>query len=94
MVRVIPQTPPDFDKARVIERPDGFYWQSAETGAEYGPFKTLAAAVEDMELNAAESDEVEAAETLEEAEAEMGIGWIDPETGEAAEEWAPRIEDH
>ena len=28
MSKVIPETPPDYDKTRVIERPDGFYWQS------------------------------------------------------------------
>ena len=34
-------------------------------------------------------------ETLEEAEDEIGVaGWIDPDTGEPAEEGVPRIEDH
>ena len=33
--------------------------------------------------------------TLEEAESEIGIAnWIDPDTGEPAEESVPRIEDH
>lgn len=33
-------------------------------------------------------------ESLEEAEAEIGIsGWIDPDTNEPAEESVPRIED-
>ena len=26
MTQIIPETSADFDKARVIERPDGFYW--------------------------------------------------------------------
>jgi hypothetical protein len=77
--------------AYVIERPDGFYWQSK--GEECGPFKTVAAAVEDMEVNADADFEPPDADSLEEAEAEFGLGWIDPETGEQREDGAPRIED-
>ena len=43
------------------------------------------------------SDEgsIEPGESLEEAEAELGIAnWIDPDTGEPAEDVSPRIEDH
>lgn len=95
MSQVIPQTPPDYDKTRIIERPDGFYWQSKNSGEEYGPFRTLVEAVEDMEFGAQDSEyEAPDPDTLEEAEAEMGVGWIDPETGEPGEEWSPRIEDH
>ena len=37
----------------------------------------------------------EPGETLEEAEDEIGISsWIDPDTGEPAEESIPRTEDH
>jgi hypothetical protein len=87
-----PAIEPDVvDDSRVIERADGFYWQSADGAAEYGPFRTYAQAVEEME--AAEVDVND--ETLEEAEAEIGVsGWIDPETGDFGDSWAPRLEDH
>jgi len=93
MVEKIPETPPDFDRTLVIERPDGFYWQSKETGEEFGPFRTLAEVMADMGFTAEE--ELEPGETLEEAESEIGIAeWIDPDTGVPAEEGVPRIEDH
>jgi hypothetical protein len=77
--------------SRVIERADGFYWQSADGAAESGPFRTYAQAVEEMEAAEVELD----SETLEEAEAEMGVsGWIDPETGDFGDAWHPRLEDH
>ena len=41
MSQPIPTTPADFDTTRVIERPDGFYWQSIEGGREHGPFASL-----------------------------------------------------
>ncbi|HEY7744175.1 MAG TPA: hypothetical protein VIA19_14125 [Burkholderiales bacterium] len=93
MKQVIPETPPDFDEKRVIERPDGFFWQNAETGELFGPFATLLDAVNDMEYNA--EMQPEPGETVAEAEEEIGVaGWIDPETGEPAEEQVPRIEQH
>lgn len=93
MPKNIPETPPDYDKARIIERPGGFYWQDADTGAEYGPFPTLVAAVEDMGYN--DESDYEPGETLQEAEGEIGISdWIDPDTGAPAEEGTPHIEDH
>jgi hypothetical protein len=93
MGQIIPETPPDYDQTRVIERPDGFYWQSKGSGRESGPFPTLLEAVQDMQY--AEAADIEPGETLEEAEAEIGISnWIDPDTGEPAEESIPRLEDH
>lgn len=93
MSNVIPETPPDYDNTRIIERPDGFYWQDKTTDEEYGPFETLREAMQDMEYSA-ESDVVET-ESLQEAEEEIGMAdWIDPETGEPAEESRPRTEDH
>jgi hypothetical protein len=87
-----PETPPDYDMTRIIERSDGFYWQRKEGGKESGPFATLAAVVEDMEY--AEGN-LEAGEPLEEAESEIGMAdWIDPETGQPAEDSIPHIEDH
>jgi hypothetical protein len=89
----IPQTPPDYDRTRITERPDGFYWQAKDDGREYGPFATLLAAVLDMQ--ASDNGSIEPGETLEEAEAEIGIaGFIDPETGVPAEEERPRLEEH
>jgi hypothetical protein len=93
MKQVIPETPPDFDTKRVVERPDGFYWQDSDTGEEFGPFPTLLDAVNDMEYSAEAGPEP--VETVREAEDEIGIAdWVDPETGEPAEEQVPRIEDH
>jgi len=93
MTKIIPKTPPDHDKTRVIERPDGFYWQSQTDDREGGPFPTLIEAVEDMQCQG--ESEAGPGETVEEAEAELGLSdWIDPETGELAEENVPRLEDH
>ena len=93
MTQVIPETPPEFDSTRLLERPDGFYWQSKAGTEEFGPFATLLAAVQDMQ--AREEAEPEPGETVQEAEAEIGISdWTDPETGEPAEESVPRLEEH
>ncbi len=93
MTQAIPQTPPDYDRTRIVERPDGFYWQAEDNGRESGPFATLVEAVLDMQ--AAGNGEVEAGETLEEAESEIGIAeFIDPETGGPGEEARPRLEEH
>lgn len=92
-MQVIPETPPDFEKTRVIERPDGFYWQSKSEGREYGPFATLLEAIQDMQGQ--DETSFEPAETVEEAKAEIGIAdWPDPDTGEPAEEEGVRIEEH
>lgn len=92
MAKPMPQTPPDYDTTRIIERPDGFYWQDKETIKEYGPFGTLMEAIADMQYNA--EDDYGPAESLEEAEDEIGInGWIDPDTGLPGEEGVPRIKD-
>ena len=93
MTQFIPETPPDYDRTRVIERPSGFFWQAKDGGREHGPFATLLKAVQDMQ--AADGAAPEPGETLEEAEAEIGVaGWIDPETGAPAEEERPRLEEH
>jgi hypothetical protein len=82
----------DNDTTRIVERPDGFYWIDIETEVEFGPFPTAALAIADM-TPAIESI-YEPGETLQEAEAELGISdWIDPETGAPAEDSAPRLED-
>jgi len=86
------ELPPDQDNTRVIERADGYYWQRQDINEEFGPFATVSEAVEDMEL--ADAD-IDAGESLQDAESEIGIAdWIDPETGQPAEESVPRLEDH
>ena len=93
MRKATPMALPEFDDARILERPDGFYWQSKSTGEEFGPFASLNAAIDDIASGG--DDELETGETLAEAEAEIGIAdWIDPDTGVPAEEGVPRIEDH
>ncbi len=86
---------PDYDQARVIERPDGFYWQDDELADKYfGPFSSLLEAVQDMQLQSDSDTELEVGETLEDAEDEIGISnWIDPETGEPAEDSSTRLND-
>lgn len=84
---------PAYDETRLIERPDGFYWLEVDSGKSFGPFKTLEDAAQDMEYN--EESDFEPAETLEEAEEELGItGWVDPDTGELAEDTFTHLEDH
>jgi len=88
----IPQITPDDESARVIERPDGFYWQEEFTDKFFGPFPTLLEAIQDMQ-GQSDSD-YEEGESLEDAEAEIGISnWIDPETGEPAEDMSTRHSD-
>lgn len=79
------------DGKRILERPDGYYWQDRLTEMVYGPFATRLQAVQDMEANDSGFEE---GESLEDAEAEIGIStWIDPETGEPAEDVLPRLND-
>jgi hypothetical protein len=88
-----PENTPVPDGRRIIERPDGIYWQDTATGKEFGPFATLAAAEAEMEYTA--DSAYEPGEGLDEAEGELGIAdWLDPDTGQPAEESVPRIEDH
>jgi hypothetical protein len=89
--RSTPPTEPE--PAPIIERPDGYYWQD-ESGREYGPYASLHEAAQDM----ATSSDIEYGtvdyESLEDAEAELGLPWIDPQTGEPGEPGIPRLEDH
>lgn len=99
MVQKIPETTSDYDRTRIFERPNGFYWQALDGGEEFGPFSSLVEAVRDMQnRDAAELDpdaDLDADQLLAEAEDEIGIAdWIDPETGEPAEEGVPRLEQH
>lgn len=95
--RTVPAGTPEDDRARIVERPDGFYWFTQDRAKEFGPFPSLREAIAD--LQAAGDTEFdtgyEPGETLAEAEDEIGIsGWIDPDTGQPAEESIPRTEDH
>ncbi|MBI5889919.1 MAG: hypothetical protein HZB47_04490 [Nitrosomonadales bacterium] len=88
----VPQPSPDYDQTRVIQRPDGFYWQDSLSDALYGPFPTLLGAVQDMQDH--EGSELEVGESLEEAESEIGMSdWIDPDTGQPAEDLLPHLSD-
>jgi hypothetical protein len=81
------------DEVKVVARPDGYYWVAEDGRREVGPFTTA----EDARLDADAADEsdLQPAETIAEAEDEIGIaGWIDPEIGAPAEEERPRIEEH
>jgi len=80
-------------ETRIVTRPDGYHWLSADGKREIGPFATFEEA--EFDLRADEHSDVEPDETLIEAENEIGIAdWIDPETGKPAEEERPRLEDH
>ena len=93
MARKIPQAPPEDDHTRIVERPDGFYWQAQDGGREYGPFATLIEA--DLDMQADREGAPEPGETLQEAESEIGISeHVDPDTGEPTEEQRPRLEDN
>lgn len=74
---------------QIVSRPDGYHWLTRDGVQEFGPFETLEDARADM-LAADEDSAHEPAETLQEAELEIGIAdWIDPETGEPAEGHSP-----
>lgn len=90
MTHVIPETPPDYDDTRIIERPDGFYRRPKSRGEEFGPFPTLLEAVFDMQYR--DNAGIEPGETIEQAEADLGLAdRNDPESGEPAEKSIPRL---
>lgn len=96
MIQKIPTTSAEFDHTRIIERPDGFYWQDDADGREYGPFQTMLEAAADMQLA---DDEVTAGEDgvddLREAGDLLGVpDWIDPDTGQLADDERTRTDDH
>ena len=94
MTQPIPTTSADFDRNRIIERPNGFYWQALDGGREYGPFRTLMEAVLDMQ-SVDDDSEGEDREAVREAEDALGVPeWVDPETGQLADDEWTRTEDH
>ena len=83
----------DEDSSRVVARPDGYYWIADDGRQEFGPFVTAAQAV--AALREGIETTSEPGETVAEAEAEIGIAeWVDPDTGEPAEDVVTRIEEH
>lgn len=82
-------------EGRVLQRPDGFYWERG--GELHGPYESRSEAEIEMLAGAITSgeEELEAGESLAEAESELGVAeWIDPDTGDPAEDHIPRLEDH
>jgi hypothetical protein len=94
MNRPLPSADPAFEHHRFSERPDGIHWEDTQSGESSGPFATIEEAIADIEI-LFKQDAVAKTETLEETEDEIGIAsWIDPETGQPAEESIPHIEEH
>lgn len=96
MTQKIPTTSAEFDHTRIIERPDGFYWQDDADGREYGPFQTMVEAVADMQLADVEAGTDEAdTDDIREAGDVLGVPeWIDPDTGQLADDERTRTDDH
>ncbi|MCO5107106.1 MAG: hypothetical protein M9907_08480 [Burkholderiaceae bacterium] len=96
MTQKIPTTSAEFDHTRIIERPDGFYWQDESDGREYGPFQTMVEAVADMQLADDEAAGGAAgADELREAGDVLGVpDWVDPDTGQLADDERTRTDDH
>jgi|CXWL01.1.fsa_nt_gi hypothetical protein len=89
------QNLPDYDVKRVIEKPDGFYWQDIFAEKKYGPFATRFDAVQDMLEQDGLTEEEDELLEADAAEDEIGIAdWIDPDTGEPAEESHTHISDY
>lgn len=81
------------DSADVVAHPDGYYWLARDGSQQFGPFGSAEEALADM--NAAIDDGLEPSETIEEIESELGMAdWVDPDTGELAEETHARLEEH
>lgn len=96
MTQKIPTTSAEFDHTRIIERPDGFYWQDDADGREYGPFQTMLEAVADMQLADVEAGADEGdTDDLREAGDVLGVpDWVDPDTGQLADDERTRTDDH
>lgn len=79
----------DREAERIVARPDGFHWIARDGRQEFGPFESIEAAFADM-TDADAEGALPQAETLQEAESELGIAdWIDPDTGGPAEGQSP-----
>ncbi|HMM50662.1 MAG: hypothetical protein DWB43_03705 [Lautropia sp.] len=95
MTQKIPTTSADFDHTRIIERPDGFYWQDDVDGREYGPFQTMFEAAADMQLADDEAADEAGADDLRDAGELLGVpDWVDPDTGQLADDERTRTDEH
>lgn len=95
MTQKIPTTSADFDHTRIIERPDGFYWQDDVDGREYGPFQTMLEAAADMQLADDEAADEAGADDLRDAGELLGVpDWVDPDTGQLADDERTRTDEH
>ena len=85
----LPPLPPEPESpGEIVRRPDGFHWIAPDGRQEFGPFETLEQAV--AYRDALDEGAPGPGETLQEAEAEIGIAdWIDPQTGDPAEGSCP-----
>lgn len=93
--RPIPTTISDDDLNRVVERPDGFYWQPLEGGREHGPFATLLDATLDMQSGDEDDEQLIDSDDVRDAEDVLGVpDWVDPDTGQLADDGWTRTEDH
>jgi hypothetical protein len=76
------------DDNAIYERPDGWYWAAPDGHQDFGPFGSRELARVDRDRF--DDQALEAAETVQEAEQEIGVAhWIDAETGEPAEGQSP-----
>ena len=72
----------------IVARPDGYHWIAPDGRQEFGPFETLELA--QAARDGGDDTTPAPGETLQEAEAEIGVAdWIDPETGAPAEGACP-----
>jgi hypothetical protein len=86
-------TGPDEESSRVVARPDGYYWIADDGRQEFGPFVTAVQALSALREGIETTSEP--GETVAEAVAEIGVAeWVDPDTGEPAEDVVTRIEEH
>ena len=86
---VVPESPFFSESlAPISQHPDGWYWTAPDRHQQFGPFETYELARADRD--AWDEEALHPAETLQEAQDEIGIAtWIDPETGEPAEGASP-----
>jgi len=89
-----PDEPTLTELSALVQHPDGWYWLADGGRHQFGPFETAEQARADL-LAAADDEDLEPGESLQEAEDELGLAtWIDPDTGALAEATRTRIEEH
>ncbi len=89
----IPETSPEFDRTRIIERPDGSTGRTRRAARNSDRFPPSPR--RSRTWNTVPTRRRNSGRQLRGAEDSLGIAdWIDEETGLPAEEFVPRIEDH